>query len=304
MSTTIYNGYRLPKGLTLRQLFVWVKDLRKDMEKIAVSEVHQHFYENAVRCFDEEVLIASGLIVPNEKREEYLRARSGSLLSHVQIEADNQRMEKKRQNYRDPLYDTDTSMVVIPDGKRLYAMLYSPQKKITNFFEAVEGIEEYGYWNNSDQPDEISDAAWRTRGKRWDRILGLKGIPSEAGATFQLVQEGVGFGEAISKDTIVADSLTFEDRVQEMTHETNEVVATYPVLKGSYQPFMAHRSALNKGENSIFNENLKKVKQFLPEKISLAWLRLPKEERKALIEQMVLDRQIPEVTSYTSRPRV
>lgn len=31
-------------------------------------------------------------------------------------------------------------------------------------------VQEYGYWNNSDKPDEVSDREWRRRGKVWENV--------------------------------------------------------------------------------------------------------------------------------------
>lgn len=36
-------------------------------------------------------------------------------------------------------------------------------------------VYEYGYWNNTDQPDEVTDQQWREREKAWDKLNAPRG---------------------------------------------------------------------------------------------------------------------------------
>ncbi len=36
------------------------------------------------------------------------------------------------------------------------------------FMKSIEGVEEFGYWNNTDKPEEISQEDWDARGQFWD----------------------------------------------------------------------------------------------------------------------------------------
>lgn len=307
MSTVISNGYRLPKGLTLKQLFGWVKDIRPPLEHTAKIAMHQAFYRLAVDYLDQEILIAAGHITPNEALAEKIDSRTSSLLSRARYEADDMRRERKKEGQRDHAFDTESTLIVIPEGQRLYALLFASHQKIQKQFEAIEGVEEYNYWNNSDEPDEISRSAWKTRGKRWDRMLGTSGIPADAGASFQLVKEATGFYERVKEEHLVGmEKPTLERRVQEITHQTTAVVETYPpiVAGANFYPFMAHRRSLEKGECPIFNTMKEKVSAVLPADIPFEWLVAQKAERKALIEQWLMQIQSPSVSSTLSRPRI
>ena len=306
MSTVISNGYRLPKGLTLKQLFGWVKEVRQPLEHTAKIAMHQAFYRLAVDRLDQEILIAAGLILPNEALAEKIAHRASSLLSVARHEADDIRRERKKEGHRDPVFDTESTLIVIPDGQRLYGLLFASHNNIREQFEAIEGVEEYNYWNNSDEPEEISRSAWKTREKRWDRMLGTSGIPADAGASFQLVKEGTGFYERPREDDFThMEKPTLERRVQEITHTTNAVVETYPVIVGgSFSPFMAHRRSLEKGECSIFNAMKEKVSAVLPAEIPFEWLDARQSERKALIEQWLMQIHSPAAKSVVSRPRI
>src|SRR5690606_29242766 len=47
-------------------------------------------------------------------------------------------------------------------------------------------VKEYGYWNNVDKPDNVSEYKWRQRYKDWDNAFGFC-VPSEKGLTRTLV---------------------------------------------------------------------------------------------------------------------
>lgn len=41
----------------------------------------------------------------------------------------------------------------------------------SKWVESVPGLEEYGYWNNTDQPDNISNQAWAKRSEAWNYMI-------------------------------------------------------------------------------------------------------------------------------------
>lgn len=41
---------------------------------------------------------------------------------------------------------------------------------VSKSFVKPDGVEEYGYWNNTDRPKEISSQQWYARKKKWDEV--------------------------------------------------------------------------------------------------------------------------------------
>jgi hypothetical protein len=37
-------------------------------------------------------------------------------------------------------------------------------------FNRPEGVEDYCYWNNTDEPDDVTRRQWEARGKTWDKV--------------------------------------------------------------------------------------------------------------------------------------
>ena len=48
-------------------------------------------------------------------------------------------------------------------------------QEINNYLQQTLGkrLQEYDYWNNSDQPDGITDKQWAERERTWDKVLSL-----------------------------------------------------------------------------------------------------------------------------------
>lgn len=56
----------------------------------------------------------------------------------------------------------------------------------------LPGIEDYAYWNNSDQPDGISDEQWAARRDDWERALGPDWVPANHGVSISTSTWGRG----------------------------------------------------------------------------------------------------------------
>ena len=52
---------------------------------------------------------------------------------------------------RNPLYDFGLSLVIFPyNHSTFYAILYTEKQRLREMFESYDGVEYYGYWNNTD----------------------------------------------------------------------------------------------------------------------------------------------------------
>lgn len=79
--------------------------------------------------------------------------------------------------------------VLIPIGRgKTLAMPYG-DRKLTETFLKMTGARAYGYWDNSDEDENVSAKEWRQRERDWTKGLGhgMNMTPAEAGMTIQLV---------------------------------------------------------------------------------------------------------------------
>lgn len=176
MSTRIYNGYVLP-SMTLNQLSEFNKDLTRQVR----SKV------------DELVAIAAGDLIASyiddwtmrfhfKKVTEDELPSTRSVLSEAYDFLRKRHREIMLEDANDPRYDFGFSVVYLPMKKKILAMLFTSQDELKDIWLKMKGVSEYAYYNNSDQPDGITDKQWEKRGKDWDSVLEeFNYVPSAAG---------------------------------------------------------------------------------------------------------------------------
>jgi len=88
---------------------------------------------------------------------------------------------KKHRNWRDPEFDFSCEIVFIPVKSQVLGIPYTEQEEHIKIIESMPGYEEYGYWNNTDRPDNLSEARWDKRRDDWDLALPGLGISNLSG---------------------------------------------------------------------------------------------------------------------------
>ena len=85
-----------------------------------------------------------------------------------------------------PLYDFANDLVFFPykGGMLIQAFGNDIQKVLEEVIDknvfSTQGLEYFGYWDNSDPMDGLSEEEWKSRGDLWDEVM-PSGIPSEDG---------------------------------------------------------------------------------------------------------------------------
>ena len=74
----------------------------------------------------------------------------------------------------------DTHLLFITFGNAFTDILFKLIQNEDEFVAAYK-IEEYGYWNNADPPENISDIEWEKREKDWNKALPGLGISARCG---------------------------------------------------------------------------------------------------------------------------
>lgn len=70
---------------------------------------------------------------------------------------------------------------------RIHARPYMDANYYYDAWYSLAEVERYGYWNNTDQPDDVSDEEWEERRAAWDRVFGWD-VVSERALCFNLVE--------------------------------------------------------------------------------------------------------------------
>ncbi|MFE8701087.1 hypothetical protein ACFYKX_10820 [Cytobacillus sp. FJAT-54145] len=152
MSTTIYNGYQLnvENGIYGVQSF-WanlhdrLETFRKELFIKRIVEFSKNSSQSVYETYD--------LL-----KEEY--------------------EEDMKKGYRSPFADFDfKASFFVCQNSRVLLLLYAEQRELHEFFESHPEVSYYGYWNNTEPDEEVSEEEWEQRKADWDEALPGIGVP-------------------------------------------------------------------------------------------------------------------------------
>lgn len=162
MSTKIYEAYRVPNN----RLNDFLKDIGDQMLDKVIERLDilmnnmkpETFYKLLLKQWNGE----------DKYAKKYFN--DGKPARYTQLEAVlSCCREVAHSQARDVVLDIECGLsirirnkyaYIIPYGERAYARISIP-----NY------AKEYTYWNNTDQPEDVSNAQWNARGKIWNEIL-------------------------------------------------------------------------------------------------------------------------------------
>lgn len=116
----------------------------------------------------------------------YYRLKSGHPLSDLHREADTwgtldacfQQVRKRQMtcrggDTRDAAHDCDVSLFlrVHQPSQTLLGYIQEERVGVYEYLLQQAGIEDYAYWNNTDEPDHLSEAEWNARRDAWTEVL-------------------------------------------------------------------------------------------------------------------------------------
>jgi hypothetical protein len=170
VSTKIYNGYRLAPDT---DLWEFTERLRSE------GNPRRDALDLEVITAAAESVAARQATVDGKVTE---RSREAHLMGgyHAWDEAMRQLAESR---LGDP-HQLDVTFIRDPETNRILALLYAGSK-IEEVFTGQPEVTEYGYWDNTDQPEDVTDEEWEERRVTWDRCLGYD-PPVRRGVSFQL----------------------------------------------------------------------------------------------------------------------
>jgi len=167
MSTKICNGLRVvtPEG---KEMLRFRKEVFDTAEPLLREGYDRMVAMKSVDIFDR-------FMVKGEMPEDFKNDESGlSVMEIMSKFLRNKATEMSKEwRVRDPEHDFTFSLSVYPFDDFTLLFPICEQKNVIEAVEALQGVEEYGYWNNTDQPDEITDEEWKERGKLWEEACDM-----------------------------------------------------------------------------------------------------------------------------------
>lgn len=176
MSTKIYGGLRLVAGA---DLWEFLQQLRREANVIRDRLDARLLAADAAMIVDRRRI---GNPVPDEQPGG--RTRSAIWRAVGRFKTDQDKLGKSDTGH-DP-HRLELSIGYDPVAGRHMLIMYCEATELRELVTGHPDVEEYGYWNNSDQPDGVTDQEWDERRQAWNRVLPGVGIPAESMLTFTL----------------------------------------------------------------------------------------------------------------------
>lgn len=182
MSTKIYNGYVLPAmtAVELTQFTIRVRGVMNEVRNEMVRRLNAAYCYNILDALALGKKISGNVLKPNQRL-----AFAGYWYIHEQVKL------AKTSELRGKGIPLECSVVFLPQDNRILTVFYAEKDGFHSAWRSLPEVKEYGYWNNTDQPDNVTDEEWAERRQSWDSVLlqnkSSEWIPSMNGLVADLV---------------------------------------------------------------------------------------------------------------------
>jgi len=177
MSTKIYNGYKLPP-LNFVELKEFAYRFHRLIREEAYNLYGQLMVDVATSVYDRVTLGLSLLPL-------CIKVSISSAASIARQSIMCEQNEIMKTGRRNPTCDFSCEVCFIPFEDYILALLYKDQKTYRAIWKLQPEVKSYGYWNNADPPDDVTNEEWEERKQRWDMALDEFSVPGVAGFTIQ-----------------------------------------------------------------------------------------------------------------------
>jgi hypothetical protein len=176
MSTKIYDGFIfVPKDIST--INKKIQEFRHKVDKYVSTVYRQHAADISSYFLDK---VCCGLEKNEKKESPFYHA-----ISFLEEESRLIKTSMERN-----MFDLGCSTTVHLHKKRFYGILFCGNRNINHMWFSQDWVMEYGYWNNTDPLEGVSDKVWEQRGKDWDEMLGdFNDIPSMNGFVAEFTRE-------------------------------------------------------------------------------------------------------------------
>ncbi|HUX69859.1 MAG TPA: hypothetical protein VMV41_05050 [Cellulomonadaceae bacterium] len=168
MSTKVHNGYRLAAGT---DPFAFIASARAVLDPVRDR-------------LDARILATAATALMDAATRDGADYPQSALTVAYLAHDDEQSKFAKTDRRENP---NRFELVIVADTQtgRAGVLIYVERPELVDAFEALDAVEPYPYWNNSDQPDDVTDAEWDQRRDFWGRTVGSR-PPAERGLSWRL----------------------------------------------------------------------------------------------------------------------
>lgn len=157
------------------------------------------------------------------EENEYTYESLGSVnaLFHSYREAQTRYDEIQRSQVRDSEIDLDCNAVFIPSFDKTLVLFYAEKEVFTKIWETEKEVNYYGYWNNVDREEGVSEEEWKKRGSEWEEALGKSGVPVNAGLIAEY-SKGLPSLYNVSREEIIQKIPSVKERAMRLAKDKTQ----------------------------------------------------------------------------------
>jgi len=206
MSTKIYNGFRIPH-IDLFELMDQLKVLQVKLEALRLKKLSEKVAMMTCKFID---MNKAGIPLNESIVSEFKIDGSFCPFMKVNNFVRRETENMKKTGIRNPEFDFefDVSLFTTKDWV-LMITFFDNKFGYDKIWNELPNLEEYGYWNNTDRLDDVTDEEWDERGKLWDSVLGNSAVAQNS-FTFEFLSKSIPY---ILVDDILNHMPTVEKRV-------------------------------------------------------------------------------------------
>jgi hypothetical protein len=186
VSIQIYNGYRLAvrrsrsNEHSFEAIGAVLTEFKRQARPVVQTLVNKRTAYLCARIIDNRVLEFTQPIDGIEVPPDW-----SPMMGALRILLNRYR-EAQDSSIRDPDYDLEARITVIPSGGEVLALLWAAQPQLMDVWAKTEGVEWFPYWNNQDRPAGVSQEEWAVREGLWSDACG-EDVWTVAGYTTEVI---------------------------------------------------------------------------------------------------------------------
>ena len=176
MSTKIYNGFRFAGVKSVNTAFDILREMAPQFRAMAKERAIVFLVNRATNLYD----------LRKANPEE--RQTDVSVLTNADMLIRRDLKEAQARNATD-LYDFGMSVTLAPVNGRVIGILYANNREMGKAFTSHKAIRPYGYWDNTDEEEGVSEKEWSQRRGDWSQVLPSYLSPSEEMLSYVFVHD-------------------------------------------------------------------------------------------------------------------
>lgn len=203
MSTRIHSGYRLP-GQTLDTVMTRIDGFRESFFAMRRAASAATLATHATRLIDDAAATVLTGEPPPRGADRPLSASLGDLVDRAH------RID--REGLRDPEADFGLEIVLLRSAGDVLLLVNTERTAWEEAAMSELVAEPFGYWDNTDPPEDIEARDWDARRRLWNDALSADphARPAFAGLTARLSETRI---EAVPASAVALHVPTLDDRV-------------------------------------------------------------------------------------------